>query len=243
MGAGLYVLSGKDVLEDFIRLPKALLYVAAANLGVGDDVRTRDPGKRLLDFECVHVLVDQWAARFHRFERIENPGPFLIFDIDQVDSLARDLLAQGRHRSHRLAGVADLLPGEERLVTDSRAESVRRVVAADRRAHTPQFAGAAEINGNDSGMGIGRSQCLGVEHSRQREVRTIGPPAGDLVDRLAALHRLPNVAKLLGRPGGRFIIHCGCDPWQASVEDGAGRTLPCNLILGADMGLTHGLGQ
>jgi hypothetical protein len=117
--------AGEDVLEHFVGLREPLVGVALAQpvvvahvraaLGVDDQV-----GKRLPDPR--RPLVDERRALGQRVVEAEHRRQLVVLDIDQLDRLPSRVQVDGGDRGHRVADVADLVDGQDRLVAKHRAE-------------------------------------------------------------------------------------------------------------------------
>ena len=64
----------------------------------------------------VAPLVDLRRVGVERLADVEERRPLLVGDLDRLDGGLRGLLRLGRDRGDRLALVADLAVGEQRLV-------------------------------------------------------------------------------------------------------------------------------
>ncbi len=60
--------------------------------------------------------MNEIALRFHRIFGIEVGGQRLVFHVDQLDRVFRNLLADGRNTGYVIANVPDLLHRQRGLI-------------------------------------------------------------------------------------------------------------------------------
>jgi hypothetical protein len=182
-------LEGRAVgaLHDHRRLPKGCLHIALADAVMAKEVARV-------------IGMDLWGAGAQRFLGVINPRQVLIFHLDELHRLRRDLLALRRHQGHHIPLVADHIgaglavgSADHRLIEVDQAVFVHRhVLRREHRHHPRQRLGPAGVDPPDSRRRAAGPLHLQVELPRQIQIPRIGGPAGYLALRIDPWDRDPD---------------------------------------------------
>ncbi|MHC2731825.1 hypothetical protein ACVIEO_005402 [Rhizobium leguminosarum] len=175
---------GIGLLQDDIRFRKALRHLAGADPVVTERVGVLRIVLRGSDrYAAVVGLVfvdDHLGIGFEGFPRVEDCRQVLIVDLDQITGLLGNRLTLGCDRCHRLADIADLSTGEQRLVIAAKPEQrLRAVLVDDDGMNTRQGLRAADIDVDDLGMRARTALDLCPKHPWKFQVDGVFAKAGD----------------------------------------------------------------
>ena len=155
------------VLEDPVRLGKALFHVAAHDLLVAADVAAAVEIRLRPVF--AGVFVEQGRVRRHGFQSRGHRGEHLVVHLDQPRRFLRGLLVHRGHRGDAVAHVADLGAGEIRLVADEPSVAdIREVGRGDHRPDARKPLGPLGADGDDARVGVRAQHHLAAEHPASR---------------------------------------------------------------------------
>ena len=177
----------------------------------------------------------QIATRTHRMDlrRIRLHGVFdgehcrqrLVGNLDQIDSLLRDLLAHRCHCSHALAPVAhrvieNVLVARHRRRTRMRRAVVqhpRYILMRQYRLDPGQGQRLADINAENAGMRDVRALETRMQHAGQGQVAGIHRLSGDLADHIGTLDAVADDGKVLLRWRSRGAHAASPRSWRAAA--------------------------
>ena len=116
------------------------------------------------------LLVDEGSAVRQRLAGVEDRGQLLVLDFDQVERFLGAVRVDRGHGRHRLTDEPHLVEGERRLVAEDGTEigedaGFLDVVAGQDGRDARHLLGARRVDADDTRVGGGAAQKLGVEHS------------------------------------------------------------------------------
>jgi hypothetical protein len=207
----LHAREGVCVVQQQIRLGKRRRPSSALEVELVADVRPRPT----LERREIGEMSRQGRRRVHegraggqRLGERGHRGQILVVHPDERERLRRRFLGVRDHRRHRLALVARHVDGEDRAVPQRRAEvgiAPREVSAGHHRVDARTASRGLDVHAPDAGVGVRRTQELGVQHAGEFHVGDVAGAAGDLLDHVespdgAADNTETHVRASCGRP-------------------------------------------
>jgi hypothetical protein len=200
-----HLLRAEAVLEHLVRGLERRRGVAAPQVEVEREVGV------LLALEVLQVgeragglqLVVHHRLRGHRLDLVVYRRHRLVLGDDEVRGLLRHVRIGGEHDGHRLADVAHLVDGEDRLVVEGRPEmqvrnDLQQVGGHHDAVHAADGLRGGHVDALDAAMRHRAAEYLAVQHSRQLEVVHVLGAAGDLEPGLEPRDRAADLAGLSG---------------------------------------------
>ena len=206
---------GELALDDYVRLRESVLDVADAELEpVGEIGRSVGvPPSARSAVRAVHreqALVENRRAVRQRVLGAQNGGQDFVIDVDEVERALGDGGVSGGDGGDGVSDIQRLLAGDYvaavEAVVDSRAfrlvdelrRDVRQVGGGDDGADSGQRLGARCVYPPYARVGMGASEQLADQHSRQMNVRAVPRPAGHFVQSVMPNRARPDGGVLLG---------------------------------------------
>ena len=186
-------------LEDLVRLLKTGLHLAELE------------GDRLLDVGAPVPGMDAVVLGLQRALDGKDGIEHLVVDVDEAQGLLRHVLADGRHRRHRVADVADLVHRQRFLVLGGGhdAELRRHVVAGDDGVDPRKLQRPAGGDAVDQRVGMRAPQQPGEQHARHDDVVRVAGVARALGRTVDTRQRLADNREPVLLP----VCTHGCDPF------------------------------
>ncbi len=126
-------------------------------------------------------------------ERLKHRRQFLIFDLDQVEGLLRDILVVSRDGCHALAKKAHPIVGQDGHILDPPApQPSAHVSASDDRVYARDLLRRRGVDADDAGVGIGAMQGLAPEGAGKGNIRCVTGVARHLVTPIHSWNWLSN---------------------------------------------------
>ena len=172
-----------------------------------------------------HGLVQERSGVFHRLQHMQSRRQDLILDLDQPQSLFRNVGTRCRHRRHRVALVEGLIGRHDVVAQEFHVHrhlteighaifGDREILDGDDRLHAWQRLRLGGVNGLNTGMGMRAAEHLAVQHAGQAHIAAIHRPARDLIRAIGS-----------DRAGTNYLICCSCFCHYAfSITVAASRT-------------------
>ncbi len=198
-----HVLDVRDiegVLRDVIRLGKALVDVALAELVVVGDVGARHRVEDRGDLVGAQVGMDERRVRLHALDRVGDRRQLLVLHLDQLDRRLRDVQRLRRHRRDGFAAVFRGAHREEVFVLEVEAAAFLIIVARDDALHARQLLRLRRVDAQDFRVRVGAALHLGVEHPGHPDVVHVFRLAGDLLDAVNPVDRCSDCPHLRSPP-------------------------------------------
>ncbi len=162
----------------------------------------------------LEILTDHRRVRRHRFERVDVDRKRLVFHLDQIGGVSRDIAVLRDHKGHFLILEQHFAVGQHHLHV------------AGKRRHPGEVDGLERLGGNhrndagyrgslrridllDAGVSVRRAIKVAVEHSRQLHVVDVTAFALNKTDVLDALSFAAHAFKFDGAfgRGGGHVVH------------------------------------
>ena len=186
----------EEQMLDALRRPCAADHMGRGGQG-GLDVAARVARRRE---QVVMLGVDARRAGLQRFGGVEHGGQRLVFDLDQLDRLARDARGFGGDRGEHVADAARLFAlGDETgpvLVDLADPALARHVLGGGDRDDAGQRARPGDVDLDDAGARMRRQRDDAIEQAGRVDVGDERPLAERQFGPLIALERLADAAVL-----------------------------------------------
>ena len=131
--------------------------------------------------------------------RREDGLEFFILNVDELQSLERRPLVDRDHGGHRLAGVANFVDSEERMilyrVTVVRIQPIE-IISGNYAVDARVGFRFGLVDGDNFCVGVGAAQNLGVGHADEPEIAHIGGFSRDFDPAIAARYRMVDDLKI-----------------------------------------------
>ena len=179
-------------LDDEVGGGEARLHVALLVVDVQRDVRGR-VARGAVRLGRAARLVEDGRAVEHGVADVHDVRQDLVLDVDQGQRVLRGVLVDGRHGGDGVPDVEHAV-AREHVVRAPDFAGVLRAVAlrgrevgvGDDGAHAGMGFGAAAVDAEDAGVGVGAAQDRAGQHAGQAHVGAVLGPADDLVDAVMA---------------------------------------------------------
>ncbi|OPY72418.1 MAG: hypothetical protein A4E63_01234 [Syntrophorhabdus sp. PtaU1.Bin050] len=148
------------------------------------------------------LIVDENGPRGHCGTRVENRGKGLVVHLDEIEGLECCLLVHGRNGCHILTNIPHLVGRQHSMilgVAEHTPLDAVPVKTADNRLYSRNLHGPTAVDLQDSRMGVGASQYLGNQHSRQLDISRVACLSGDLRQAVGSWYALPDNVMVIHR--------------------------------------------
>ena len=156
-------------------------------------------------------LVQERRVFGHRLFGRKDAFQLFILDVDQFQRFERRPFIDRHHRGHRLAGVANFVDRQQRVIFDRVAEvgiQAVEIVAGNHAVNSGMRFGFGFVDGNNFRVGEGAAQHFGVGHADQPQVGDVLRFAGDFDPAVAARDRMIDDVKIGFLFRAHLVLSC-----------------------------------
>ena len=188
------------VLRYIVGFGETLLHIALAQLEMVRNIGACDWMEDRRDLVATKIRMDNRRVGLHTLDCICNGGQLLIFNLDQIDRLLRDLKRLSRDSRNSLAAEFGRADRQEVFILQIESAALFIVFAGDNALDARQLFSLGGVDAQNLGVRVRAALDLRVQHARHFHIVNIFCLASYLFDSVNTINRYAHAFHLRTPP-------------------------------------------